>query len=97
MGEMEVTVKTVFEVDYNEVDRIINKHFFDGKSIYECVPDEEWSNDSSHEITVDGLVSEYQAKDIANKRREYMTSTYLNELCRIGVIEKGEYLISVSW
>lgn len=94
---LNVIKKEILEVDYNEVDKIINKYFFDGQSIYECVPDEEWSNYSSHEITVDGLVDEDEAKDIANRSREYMTSTYLNDLCRRGIIEKGIYLIKVSW
>lgn len=99
--------KTVFEMDYNDLDRLINLYFFgseypEGYS-YECVAENCWVNDSAQTFTIDGIgycdmkdVEEF-GKDPVNF--DYPPSTYdlMNYLYLKGILPKGNYVIEVSW
>lgn len=100
--------KTVIEVDYNDVDRAIDKYFGIGYGTeypgYESVAVEEWNNYQDKEIQIDGILDKYDQekldyflanKDKANKHPG--VRIMLNYLASIGEIEKGDYLISVFW
>ena len=95
-------VKTQRIVDYNDLDRFINESFPQFKGQYECVPYEEWNNDSSHNIHVEPKISEYNLKDIdemltTGKIKSYRTRDLLCYLCERGDLMEGDYLIEVSW
>lgn len=85
-------------VDYSDLERFIRD--VTGKE-YEICSCEEWSNDSQHEIVVDGEVSEYRDKAVAEflagRPRNYGLRAILNALTRDGHLPKGSYLIKVSW
>lgn len=59
-------------------------------------------NDVEHSFTVEPHVDDYNAKAVAEFKMhgvqtEWKAQAILNELCREGRIEPGEYLIRVSW
>lgn len=94
--------KTFKVVDYHTVDKVINEEMPQLSRPYECVSEEEWSNDSCYIVDVDGELSDYEMKDIremltTGKIKAYRTRTILNYLCQHEKIDKGEYLIQVSW
>jgi len=65
---------------------------------YECVAEQEWNNDSNYAFTIEPNKPEkYDADDIKNGDLMWKLSTILDWMCLEGVIEKGEYLVSVSW
>lgn len=89
---------SLIKMDYNEVDDLINKHFFPDKvGHFECIASDEWCNYESHEMDLDGILEDYDEEDIQERKYSYMTCTYLNKLVQMGVIPKGEYLIEVFW
>jgi hypothetical protein len=94
--------KVVVEVDYNDVDDLVNRHFPNMRNPYECVAYEEWGNDQDHSMDIDGKLDSDDIKDIhemmnRGKWKHWRTRALLNYLCSLGVIEPAEYLISVSW
>lgn len=96
---MELKSKHVeyYEVDYDDLDKFINFHFFDNEDKFCFVADEEANNDSSYTYNVDGEVGGYGREKISNNETMYMTRTYLDEACRLGLIPPGNYLIEVCW
>lgn len=92
---MKTETVTLIKVDYGEVERVINKHY--GFDSYSLASAEEVGNDVSLEWDIDGEVDDYNAKQIANRVESYYTRAYMNDLARQGIIEKGTYLIDVSW
>lgn len=95
---LKAEVVTHVSVDYNDLERFIHK--VTGVE-YEMCCYEEWSNDSQHEINVDGVVDEYRDKAVAaflaGKPQNYSLRAILNALARDGHLPKGSYLIKVSW
>ena len=92
---MKTEIVTVIKVDYSEVEKIINEHY--GFGDYSVPGAEECSNDVSLEWDIDGKVDDYDAKQITDRKESYYTHAYMNDLARQGIIEKGTYLIDVSW
>ena len=100
-----VTKKVVFEVDYNDLDEAITD-FLKSKSFtnrnfekygYESIAENEWSNDCQHSFIVQPeLPDEYDQKRL-NDNDAPCTGTLLNWMCADGLIEAGEYLVTVSW
>lgn len=94
--------KVVIEVDYNDVDDLITRNFPNMKGgQYECVAYEEWGNYEDHSMDINGKL-DYGLEDIHKMMDSgiwphYQTSTILNYLCSLGVIEPAEYLISIFW
>lgn len=103
---MKTTTKTVIEVDYNELDGEVTR-FLRSKNIevgeygYECTAEEEWGNDSSHELNVDGKLDDffekYDKPDILKGKLSYKLSAILNWMAAEKVIEPGKYLVNVCW
>jgi hypothetical protein len=92
---MKVEKIVVLKVEYDEVEKVIQEHYgFDEYSISSA---EEVGNDVSLEFTVNGEVDDYAAKAIAERKDQYHTRDYMNDLARQGIIEKGTYIINVSW
>lgn len=85
-------------IDYSALERFIRD--LTGQE-YEICCYEEWSNDSQHEIIVDGAVSEYNDKAVAaflaGKPQNYSLRAILNAMARDGHLPVGNYLIRVSW
>lgn len=92
---MKLEERTVFVVDYNELDRAISEEF---KIKYECVAYEEWGNYQSHEFSVKAEpMNKYDLRDLQKNDLHWKTSTLLNEMCHRGKIKPGHYLIKVFW
>lgn len=91
--------KIVIEVSSDELDRFIQIEY--DQPSYESIPMEEWSNYSNYSFDVDGKVDSYGERELAKfietGRGFMITRVLLNDLARKGIIETGEYLISVSW
>ena len=100
---MNVTKVTYYEVDYNELDSSITE-FLKSKEIplprdgYECVCENEWGNDEQHSVTVISKVpSKHDMSSLIRGELAWHQETILNWMCAEGLIDPGEYLISVSW
>lgn len=85
------------QVDFDDLDTFINFHFFNGEKGFEFVADEEANNYSSYEYSIDGKVAAYSRRGIDDRDTSHMTRNYLNEACRLGLLEAGKYLVKVSW
>jgi hypothetical protein len=87
--------KTVIRVGYHEVEKVITEEY--GFRWFEIPYNEEMGNDVTMEVHVDGHVDDYERKYIKDRRGQYMTRTYMNDLARRGLIKKGVYMIDISW
>jgi hypothetical protein len=91
--------KSVISLSSSELDELVKKHL--GYKDYDFVAVEECNNDSSHEFDVDGKVDTCGKSEIekwkAGKGETFTNATILNELARLGHIEKGEYIVEVCW
>ena len=91
--------KTYFTIDYGDLDEII-------QSEYNC-PDFTsalaQSNDSTLELLIDGKFDNWDELALlefirSESQEEYGTVRLLmNDLCRKGKIDSGNYLISICW
>lgn len=91
---------TYIECEYHEIENLVIDHL--GLEDYEFPCIQESSNDTSHTFRIDGKISKYDEeylKKILSTKKATPFSNYIlmNELCRRGVIEPGEYLVNVSW
>jgi hypothetical protein len=104
---MEVTFKpvlrcetvTVQTVDVYDLETFI--HAVTGHS-YECVPCEEWGNDSQHRFEVDGKMADYQQKTWDKFKKTGDNETFslraiMEGLVKDGHIQAGTYIITVCW
>ena len=90
-------------VEYGWIEKKIQDHF--KRPDYSIVADEEWDNDSQHAFyDIDGTggyIYNFPADVVAFKEGKrhgsYLLRDLLHQLAADGVIEKGSYLISVSW
>lgn len=65
---------------------------------YESVAENEWNNYSSYQFEIDGEIDEWDKKSIdSNQWGELSMLGILNLMAKEGLIEKGDYLISVCW
>lgn len=97
---METTRKTVIEVDYREVERVIREYYY--QPGYDIVADEEWNNDTQHVCEVFPVerdpIRERQVDEfIATGDGSFKLGYLLDNLCVAGRIEPGHYLITISW
>jgi hypothetical protein len=89
-------------VNYNDIDDAIND-FLKAKECklndrYEIACMEELSNDTSVEYLIDGEDFEDEKNKILNsKLNKYRTIDILNWMASENIIEKGLYLIKISW
>lgn len=98
-------VKTVIEMDYYELETIVNNHYnlpHNGDG-YEFVAVQECGNDSSHTFYIPKAepLSKWDQKSIEElklgKHPCYCNHAILQDLVNNGVLAPGEYLIKVSW
>lgn len=105
--------KTYFELDYSEVDDMVNKYFDIQKQDkyddgYSCVDYEELNNYSMKpyrriETELDEFTLKFHMKDIAQALLSKKAGdlphlgAILNYLCHKGEIPPGDYLINISW
>lgn len=98
--------KTVFSVDYHEIENLIDEHYGEEAGFKErfniaCI--EEQGNDTDLEIHVEKGECEGESEEGGHltpkngRYRNYSTQTFLNDLCDRGFIPEGDYLISISW
>jgi hypothetical protein len=82
--------RTVIECDYSEIEEIIKKEYnFNNFSI---MANEEAVSDIVLRFNVDGDLSEFDRKDIKEKKQMYRTNIYLNDLARQNKIKKANIL-----
>lgn len=100
------TKRSIIDMDYNELEDLVNKVYGNDKSRRNggfCFQaDMECGNDTTHEFSVTGNLEdedpEYvEAIRAGNFNKSWLTGTILNMLCVEGHIEKGNYLISISY
>lgn len=95
---------TLIEVDYNELDKQVNKFLIKqgvkwkhAGDRFECIAEEEWGNDQSHSFDVDGKIDADDKKRILGGEFSWQTGAILNWMAAEGEIPKGEYKIDVCW
>lgn len=99
MPKLKKTTETVHNVEVDDLESFIKAvtgHRF------ECVPNEEWSNDSQHRFAIEGALDDYERKNwelfkSTGKPELFMLRTVLEGLCVEGHIPAGTYLINVCW
>jgi hypothetical protein len=100
---MKTKTKTIIEVEYSELDKEIakflkRKNLLVDKNGFNCVVEEEWSNDSEHSFAVEKEQPEdYNMKEIKEGNYHFKVGTILNWMCADGIISSGEYLVTVCW
>lgn len=98
---MKTVKKTIFEVDARDLDDAVSNYLkkFNidcGKFGYECVDENEWNSDESHDIFVDGNLTHFIYEKLKFENGEIPGLPFiLNSMCREKLIEPGEYLIKV--
>ena len=97
---MKTQTKTIIEIEYSELDKEIKK-FLKSKKLstnFDCVAEEEWSNDSKYSFTVEKEKPEkYDMEKMKEGNYSFKVRTILNWMCAEGVISASEYLITVFW
>lgn len=96
---MKFTKKTVTEVDYADLEQLIEDTY--GHKI-ELVADQEWCNDTDHCVFIDkGPLDDHSKQQVGQFRRigkhRFAMYPLLQDMCNNGVLQSGEYLISVCW
>jgi hypothetical protein len=91
--------QTIISVNYGDFDKFVNQVY--GVN-FDFVNSEECGNDTTHSFHgIDGEVDDYDQEDLdsfkENKKNSYMTRILLNDLCKNGFIEPGDYYINVCW
>lgn len=90
--------ETIIRADYREVEKLINKTYGIDYSIVEC---EELGNDSTVSFNnINGEIEseeEHELEETILGNNMYRTHLLLNDLCRKGLIEAGNYVIDVRW
>ena len=87
--------KIVVHCEGHEVEKIIEKEY--GFKEYSIVAAEEIGNYTSSEFRVDGILDDWEQKNVDDRKELYSTRAYLNDLARRGLIQKGDYVVDTSW
>lgn len=102
---MKTKIRTVIEVDYYELDQAINKFYGKvnrGRGAFSVVADQELSNDSEKEVTVEKRKPDKTDQEQIDDFKErgsfgFSLQALLKDMCWAGEIEPGNYLIKVCW
>lgn len=98
--ELECDKVERIEVAYDNLEKFVKFHIPAQKD-YSFVRSEECSNVSDHTFYVDGKLEDYDQDDLeevlAGGTTLYRNSLILNYLAQEELIEKGLYLVNVSW
>jgi hypothetical protein len=97
---------TYIEIEYKELNKIINKHC-NLPYKYDVVVAEEMNNDSVYKFFLeesegdDVELDEYEEKYYESMKngenKNYMTRVLMKVLIKKGILEQGKYLVSVCW
>ena len=94
-----ITKETVFQVDDNVFDQMINKVY--GKTDFSFVASEKMSNDTAKTFDVSKEPLDECDQDILDEfikgNCQWVAAILFNDLCNKGIIEEGEYIVNVSW
>lgn len=100
-------VKTVIEIDYDELEGIVNRHYGiqdkQGGEGYSFVATQECGNDCSFTFHVPSAkpLDKWEQEDIQKLRETghspWRNSVIIQDLVNNGVLAPGEYLVKVSW
>ncbi len=99
MAKLKANVKTLIEIDSNDLEDLVNEVY---GGDYSFVADTEANNYSSYEYTVpdadvDDDNTELEAKIRRGMYPPYCTNSVLKVLYEDGHLDAGEYLIKVFW
>ncbi len=93
--------KTVWYVQYDEVDDLVNANFPQVKGEYECLAYEEYGNDEAHTFNVNAekKASDYERKEFEEGKFHYKLHLLFDELARMGKLPftKSELVLEVSY
>lgn len=96
--KLKATKEVVYKVSYRDVEELIEEVY---KKDFELVADQEASNDSSIEICgvdVDNVDDEEGIEEFKKTGRySFLLDSLINDLCKNGHIEKGDYIIRICW
>lgn len=103
--ELQHEIKTVFLVDYNDLDSFISQEY--GYQ-FESIADQEWSNYMSREFTVEkkpfdinDTLDKYDIEEleeyIKTGEGNFILQILLRDLCVRNRIKPGHYVINISW
>lgn len=88
----------VIELEYYEFQDLVKKQYGHDFSF---VADQECGNDSSHQFIINGIIDDYEEGELQLFKDDgvynLLANVLLNDLANRGVIEKGNYIISVCW
>jgi hypothetical protein len=98
MTPFKYTTETVIRCDYKEIERIVQKHY--KVKNWSIVADQECNNDSSLSFSVRCKLDKYdkeRVKDFKKDDDTFMSNALLDNLCFLGLIPEGEYIVDVMW
>lgn len=95
------TRKTIIEVEYNDIERLIQKHY--NRPDYEVVCDMEWGNYESHSQTLNKKpIHDHDQKKVdrfksGDKTVRFIFWNLMQDLVNNDVLDEAEYSISIYW
>jgi len=96
--KLKTSKEEVFKVNYRDIEQLITETY--GRE-YELPCDMESCNDTSIDVSVDGKIDSYNARHVKEwvktGKSNYLLPALMEDLCKNGHIEKGTYIIDVSW
>ena len=95
--KLNATKETVFKVDYRDIEELIEEEY--GKR-FELVADQLASNDSTIEIcdvNPDDIDEDVIKEFIETGHYSFLLNSLMNDLCKNGHIEAGDYIITICW
>jgi len=97
--ELKFKEKTVYEVDYKDLEKFIEDYYDHPINLIEAW---EMGNDTYNSLYIDGSIDKWDRAELKKFKEdgtyEYTTPCLiLNDLVKRGEIEAGEYLVSICW
>lgn len=89
--------KTVINMEYDELDALINEHIPSANGEYEFIAYQEANNGSLYSFDVDSRVAPSDREKIEKGDLMWQAGGLLDMLCEKGVIPAGEYIVEVFW
>lgn len=98
MGPLVCTEVKMLRVKYTDLDEFVSDSY---QKVWSFVVAEGAANDTQHRFSVDGKVSGWDRDTLTewldDSGPSPDTRVMLNDLAGRGMIEKGEYLVTVCW
>lgn len=107
-NKLKAKIKTLFEVDSDDLDRFINQHYGWAHDHFEFIPDQEMSNNTSKSydfkkknLDPTNILDRHQIEELkrfkSGKHESYIFQNIMQELVNNDILPEGEYLIKVFW